>query len=62
MDFKKLPKVSPRECIGLVIFLECISNKLLLISVGIGTLFFAFGVGPAVALGLYLVAKTSLKK
>ena len=31
-------------------------------TVGIGTLFFAFGVGPAVALGLYLVAKGSLKK
>ena len=31
-------------------------------TVGIGTLFFAFGVGPAVALGLYLVAKASLKK
>ena len=26
-------------------------------TVGIGTLLFAFGIGPAVALGLYLVAK-----
>ena len=27
-------------------------------TVGIGTLLFAFGIGPAVALGLFLVAKT----
>ena len=27
-------------------------------TVGIGTLFFAFGIGPCVALGLYLVDKT----
>ena len=27
-------------------------------TVGIGTLFFAFGIGPAVALGLYVVGKT----
>ena len=26
-------------------------------TVGVGTLLFAFGIGPAVALGLYLVAK-----
>ena len=28
-------------------------------TVGIGTLLFAFGIGPAVALGLYLVAKVN---
>jgi len=27
-------------------------------TVGIGTLFFAFGIGPAVALGLFLVVKS----
>jgi len=27
-------------------------------TVGVGTLFFAFGIGPAVALGLYIVGKT----
>ena len=27
-------------------------------TVGIGTLLFAFGIGPAVALGLFLVSKT----
>jgi uncharacterized membrane protein YczE len=27
-------------------------------TVGVGTLLFAFGIGPAVALGLFIVAKT----
>ncbi len=27
-------------------------------TVGVGTLLFAFGIGPSVALGLYLVGKT----
>ena len=31
-------------------------------TVGLGTLLFAFGIGPAVALSLYLVGKFSLKK
>lgn len=30
-------------------------------TVGIGTLFFAFGIGPAVALGLFIVKKTFIK-
>jgi uncharacterized membrane protein YczE len=30
-------------------------------TVGLGTLIFAFGIGPAVALGLYLTNKISLK-
>ena len=31
-------------------------------TVGVGTLFFAFGIGPCVALGLYIVDKFSTKK